>query len=208
MRIEHLLEQDFVAFYKLQSPNKITVITKNDISFCHNDLNGDGCANYSNPMGKDIYIIDYESFFKSLNKAFIHSKPNCDTIVYTKDNTHFTLNELTNTQSQYIDDFIQPKTGEPREGKLKKAIKQLEQTLELIYKVPNIDNHINAYNVKRCCFFSRQPYSASDEIDYTLSTFNKMNSIYSGGIILNRGNFSEYNFEFIIFSDNQEYIFN
>jgi hypothetical protein len=103
--MKHLLGKDFTAHYALAVAASVNVVSTSDAAF---DLvddarlvfpSGEGIAKYANPCRKEVNVIHYELFFKSLPQPFQDGKKSCDLITYTSDNQHFLLNELTNTKS-------------------------------------------------------------------------------------------------------------
>ncbi len=194
-----LLSQNFTLHFGLTTSTTIISQVCNDIAF---NLNDDavliypsefGIAKFKNPTSKTINIINYEFFFKSLPHSFQQNKENCDLIVYTNDNSFFSLNELTDTLFQYVEDFIRP-DGISRIGKRNKAISQLSNTLRYLIQVPEILNYLNRFTNKRCCFFSKQS-SAPTSIN-AISAFGKLSEITPNGIQSPVPDINQYNFEF------------
>ena len=101
--MKNLLEHNFISHYGLATNVSVNVVSTTDVKFdLKDDLilvypSGAGTAKYSNPNLKEVNIVNYESFFKSLPQTFQDKKCNCDLIVYTSDNQYFLLNELTKT---------------------------------------------------------------------------------------------------------------
>jgi hypothetical protein len=199
--MEDLLKIKFTAHYKLPVPtvNEISVIT-NAIYFEIEDSNGinlhpeigTGTAKYENPNNKEVKVIQYELFFKSLPQSFQNGKENCDLIVYTSDNQHFLLNELTNTNK-----------GKGR--KRTKAISQMLQTLQDISQVPEINSFLQHYNIKHCCYFNKK-IQAPQSIRAT-NTFRRQSFVLSHGSKMSNPDIESYNFELWEFSGNQTYLF-
>jgi hypothetical protein len=209
MMMENLLKNDFVSHYKLSASPLVNVASTNDNNFDLKDdstmiyPSGAGVARYNNPHRKEVNVINYESFINSLPIAFQSRKEKCDLIVYTSYFSHFLLNELTNTQSQYVPDFTQA-DGTPRTGKRNKAISQLKNTLEDISAVPAIKKFIDRHTIKYCCFFNKQVH-APIGITATIA-FSRLSTLSLRGFELSDPNIESYGFKLWEFSGSQTYL--
>jgi hypothetical protein len=155
--MKNLLEKDFVSHYSLSKYTPVNTISTTDDTF---DLVDDakllypfdkGIAKYDNPNKKEVNIINYETFFKSLPYLFQQGKKNCDLIVYTSDKQHFLLNELTDT-------------NKGKGSKRTHAIKQMQQVLQDLSSVAKINSFIQAHSIKRCCYFNKKAQRPSNSI--------------------------------------------
>ncbi|OAV65332.1 hypothetical protein Barb6_02906 [Bacteroidales bacterium Barb6] len=213
--MENLLKNEFTVHYGLPV-STITDITKNtdELYFeiednkdskntvLHTTLHS-GEARYFNPERLSITIINYELFFKSLSFSFQKNKENCDLILYTSDNQYFILNELTDTQPQYVSDFLSADRNQ-RRGKRNKAISQLKRTLEVITVVPEIDSFIKQHTTKQCFFFNKQPKECFKKIN-AVSAFNRVSALSSDGFKMSNTDIESYGFELWEFSGAQTY---
>ena len=210
--MKNLLEKDFIEYHNLAGNPVVDIVSTNDKNFDLKDDDtlvypfGNGVAKYKNPNKKTIYVINYEKFFKSLPQPFQQNRHNCDLIVYTSDSSHFLLNELTNTNPEYINDFAQ-KDGTPRTGKINVARLQFRQTLEVISDSPTIRSFFNKYATKQCCFFNKQIHAPIGDIIAT-KAFNRLSTLNdSSGHKMSDPNIESYGFELWEFSGNQVYLF-
>ncbi|MDR3244951.1 MAG: hypothetical protein LBT50_00790 [Prevotellaceae bacterium] len=146
--MKNLLGKNFVSHYELTASITVNVVSTSDKQFDLKDDDalvypfGNGIAKYENPTRKEVNVINYESFLKSLPQSFQQSKKNCDLIVYTTDKQYFLLNELTNTSKN-------------KSKKQEKAILQMLQVLNDLLAVPSINEYIQQHKEKRCCFFNK-----------------------------------------------------
>ena len=195
--MKDLLEKDFVSHYGLSANDYVNVVSTSEINFDLKDddtlihLLGGGTARYSNPNNKEVNVINYELFFKSLPPSFQKNKQNCDLFVYTSDNQYFLLNELTNTNK---------KKGRKR----KHAISQMFATLRIISAVSTIHSFINQYTIKQCCYFNKK-YQSPQNIN-AISAFNRINSYSQNGYQMKSPDIESYGFELWEFSGNQTYV--
>jgi hypothetical protein len=207
--MKNLLEKDFVTHYGLTANVVVNIVftrekrfdLKDDATLIHPF--GKGTAKYENPTQKNINVISYDKFIKSLPPTFQHGREKCDLIVYASDLSFFILNELTETQLKYLSDFTHS-DGTPRIGKRNKAISQLKQTLKDLSAVPTIDYFIKQYNIKHCCFFNNPPISPIGIIAPT--AFNRLYSQTSYGFKMSNPDIEFYGFEFWEFSTPQTYL--
>jgi hypothetical protein len=196
--MKNLLEHDFVSHYGLAASVVVNVVSTTDTDFELIDdkklvcPSGQGTAKYNNPSRKEVNVINYENFINSLPNRFQNRRERCDLIVYTSDSSHFILNELTETQSQYAS------------KKKDKAISQLKQTLEVISAVPEINSFIKKCTTKHCCFFNKPPTSPKD-INAT-DAFNRLSLISKNGINTPNPDIEAFGFEFWEFCDDQTYL--
>jgi hypothetical protein len=204
--MKNLLEHDFVSYYGLAVTVNVVSTTDTDFDLIDDEKlicpPGQGTAKYNNSSHKEVNVINYESFINSLPDSFQYERENCDLIVYTSDSSYFILNELTETQPQYVSDYLTD--GKLKTGKRIKAILQLKQTLEVISAVPEINNFIKQCTTKHCCFFNKPPTSPTG-ITAT-DAFNRLSSISSNGINTPNPDIEACGFEFWEFCDNQTYL--
>jgi hypothetical protein len=197
--MKYLLGKDFIAHYKLSASPSVSVVTTNKTGFDLKDdaimvySSGAGVAKYSNPGKKQVNVINYELFFKSLPQSFQNNKDNCDLIVYTSDNQYFLLNELTNTR-----------TGKGR--KRTHAISQMLQTLHVISGVSTISTFIANHTVKQCCYFNKKAQRPSATVNAP-DSFNRFNNtLPAHGSPMTDKDIEKYGFELWEFSGNQAYL--
>jgi hypothetical protein len=207
--MNYLLEKDFISHYKLAVRTSVNVVSTRDPGFdIVDDLKlvyppGSGIAKYNNPARKEANVINYELFINSLTPAFQKGREKCDLIVYTADFSYFILNELTDTQPQYIPDFTST-DGTPRTGKRNKAISQLKNTLNDISDVPTINRFIKKHTVKHCCFFNKQA-NAPSGITATIA-FGRLSALSPHGFKMVNVDIESYGFELWEFSGSQAYL--
>lgn len=193
--MKKLLENDFSYHYGLGVSGFVAVVSTTDVGFSLKDDTVliyplvDGIARYENPKRKEVNVINYESFFKSLPQPFQDNKDNCDLIVFTSDNQHFLLNELTVTKK---------KKGKKRT----KAAKQMLQVLKLITAVPAISSFINQYTVKQCCYFNQKP-QAPQPIK-CVNAFNRMSELSNSEML--HLEIKKLGFDFAEFSGGRPYL--
>ena len=203
--MKNLLEYNFISHYGLTASVVVNVVSTTDIDFelIERTLTGIGIAKYSNPSSKEVSIVNYESFVNSLPIAFATGRERCDFIVYASDLSHFILNELTDTQPQYVTDFTRA-DGTLVKGKRNKAISQLKQTLQDISSVPDIDNFIKKHTVNHCCFFNTQPHAP---IGITaIVAFGRLSSVAPNGYKISNPEIEFLGFELWEFSGSQTYL--
>ncbi|KAA6342940.1 hypothetical protein EZS27_009345 [termite gut metagenome] len=206
--MKNLLENKFVSYYGLAASVTVNVVSTTDTTFdLIDDANlvcpsGQGTAKYNNPSRKEVNVISYDNFITSLPHSFRERRERCDLIVYTSDSSHFILNELTETEPQYVSDHLTE--GKPKTGKKNKAISQLKQTLEDISAVPKINSFIIQCTTKHCCFFNKPPTSPTG-INAPIA-FSRLSSISPNGINIPNPDIEAYGFEFWEFYDNQTYL--
>ena len=195
--MKDLLENDFVSHYRLSKNGSINVVSTSSTDFDLEDdpvliyPSGEGTAKYSNPSNKEVNIIRYELFFKSLPQLFQKDKLNCDLFVYTFDGQYFLLNELTDKNK---------KKGKKR----KHAISQMFTTLQLISAVSTINAFINQHVIKQCCYFNKKYQSPRDI--RAISAFNRINSYSQNGYKMSDSDIESYGFELWEFSGNQTFV--
>ncbi len=199
--MKNLLEHDFIAHHKLTTKTKVTVnvAPTKDTDFDLKDdativyPSGSGIAKYHNPNSKEVKVINYESFFKSLPQSFQNNKDNCDLIIYTSDFSHFILNELTDK-------------GKKKGKKRTHAVAQMLQVLRDICAVPAISSFIGQYTIKRCCYFNKKAQAPSNKINAT-TTFNRLSTIAPNGFQMStNSSIAALGFELWEFSGNQTYL--
>nr|WP_315199209.1 hypothetical protein [uncultured Flavobacterium sp.] len=179
--MDSLLKNDFTSFYQL--PISVLNIRQDthlpyfeledvDTVLTLFSIKDSGTAKYNNPNNLEITIIDYDTFLTSLSHNFKQGKSRCDAIVYTQNKSYFLLNELKNRKIVDENAF---------EDVLSGAISQMLKTLTLIKSVPSIDNFINSFTQKRCCYCNKQSNNPSPSIDAP-HAFNRLNNLVPDGI--------------------------
>lgn len=196
--MKHLLENDFIAHYELTETVPVNVISTTTENFDLKDDTvlvypaGTGIAKYENPDKRQVNIINYEIFFKSLPQTFQQGKRNCDLIVYTADNQYFLLNELTNTNKE---------KGKKRTH----AIDQMLQVLKEITAIPTIQSFIDKHLVKQCCYFNKKPQSPSNRVN-AIDSFGRLKNIPPHGYLTPNPDIEALGFEFWEISGKQTYL--
>jgi len=211
-----LLKKDFVNFYNKNpenpiSENSVKLICNsfNNNDFELTDVNGGGVAKYSNPSNYCVLAIEFENFAKNLPPRVRNSINSdvCDYIVYSDNIQHFLLNELTNTEPEYVLPYKNTKGQQT--GKETKAANQMLTTLNYLLKVDSIRLFIEEFKVKKCCFFNTQPYIPKqineEKLINAVSTFNRTPASF--GVPLKKPEINSLGFEFWSFSGNQTYMF-
>ena len=217
--IKELLTRDFITHYnRIPSlPFNSTLIWKStentEFSLIDDDTiiysldDGRGVARYNNLDSVNVTVINYEKFITPLPPRVKNTgsigKNICDLIVYTNDNAHFLLNELTDTQTNLL--YEHERYGEKVEGKISKARRQLKQSLENIVDVPTIKNYIDNFKIKHCCFFNKQENNAPEELIATIA-FNSFNTISLTGNYMSNPDIENLGFEYWEFYGNQTYL--
>jgi len=197
--MKNLLEHNFISHYGLAASVIVDVVSTTDADFDLNDdavlvyRSGTGIAKYSNPRRKEVNIINYETFFKSLPQSFQDNKNNCDLIVYTSDNQYFLLNELT-------------EKGKKKGKKRTLAIEQMLQVLREISDVSEIKLFIEQHSVKQCCYFNKKTQSPSNKITAP-ATFGRLSDIAPHGFEMSNSEIESLGFELWEFSGSQVYLF-
>ncbi|TWV14428.1 hypothetical protein FQ707_04590 [Bacteroidaceae bacterium HV4-6-C5C] len=211
--MKDLFEDKFINHYHLKANPNISIESTKEKEFDLTDdkilihPKGEGVAKYDNPDRREVNVINYESFFKSLPAPFQKGKENCDLIVYTSDSIFFILNELTSTQWKFVNNFTQA-DGTPKTGKRNKAISQLTHTLYCILQVPEIAAFIENHKVKHCCFSNKQPSvvtTATTTINAP-NAFNRLTKISSHGFKTPNKDIESLGFELWEFSGEQTYL--
>jgi hypothetical protein len=216
--IEHLLVKDFIEHYN-NSKNLPVVINleirctreehfslKDDDKLIY--ATDEGVAKFLNPDRREVVVLNYEKFKNSLPSRVSNqlSKGKCDVLLYSKD--YFLLNELTDTQKRYIDPYNNLKGFQ--DGKLAKAQQQLEQSLQDLINVPKLNQCIQMFAVRRCCFFSKQPHTPQLITNHVLAVqaFNRLSQLpqTKGGFHLHNTIIEQSGFEFWEYSGEQTFI--
>jgi hypothetical protein len=205
--MEILLKNDFTVHYGLSISTLDNFSMQTNASYFElNDdtsliytSSGQGIAKYRNPLCLMVTVINYETFLNSLPHTFLDNREKCDLIVYTANNQYFLLNELTDTNPQYVNSFTNNRGFQP--GKRVKAISQLLKTLTDLGGVLSINTFIASFTIKRCCFFNKQ-ISSPPTINAT-SAFNRINTIAINGFQMSNPDFEEFGFELYEYSGGQ-----
>ena len=215
MMMRNLLEKDFVNFYNKNPENPIA---ENSVNILYNsfngnefeliDANGGGVAKYLNPSNYCVLAIEFENFVRNLPPRVRNSINSdvCDYIVYSDNIQHFLLNELTNTEPEYV--FPYENTKGQQEGKETKAVNQMLKTLNYLLAVVSIKQFIQKFSLKKCCFFNKQHYNPNqtneEKLINAVPAFNRTPMNY--GVHLIRPEIESLGFEFWSFSGNQTYL--
>ncbi|HEY9005225.1 MAG TPA: hypothetical protein VIM75_03780 [Ohtaekwangia sp.] len=208
--METLLKNDFTTHHNLPLSTVTNISATTSVSYFElkddatliYTVSNSGIARYSNSLNYTTTVLNYERFINSLPAAFLHGREKCDLIVYTDQHQYFILNELTDTQSQYIVDFTD-RSGNPRIGKRTKAISQLLKTLSDLMNVPTIRSFIEVYTNRHCCFFNKQ--STSPPALTATVAFNRINTLTSNGFKMPNPAIGALGFELYEYSGNQIY---
>ena len=196
--MKNLLEHNFISHYGLTASVIVNVVSTTDVDFDLNDddvlvyRSGTGIAKYSNPSHKEVNVINYETFFKSLPQPFQDDKNNCDLIVFTSDNQYFLLNELTDR-------------GKKKGKKRTHAIEQMLQVLREISDVPEIKLFIEQHSVKQCCYFNKKTQSPSIKITAP-AIFGRLSDIAPHGFEMSNSEIESLGFELWEFAGSQVYL--
>lgn len=97
----------------------------------------EGNVTYKNNSDSIINVFNYEKFIESLPDSKNYGIRHCDFIVYS-DNVFFICNELS--------------TGVNTKSKWPKAWKQMQQTIQVLYKSEKIKKDLENVNSKFCVF--------------------------------------------------------
>jgi hypothetical protein len=179
--MDSLLKNDFTSFHQLPISNlnirqntSLLYFELEDIDtvLTLSSIKDSGTAKYNNPNNLEVVIIDYDTFLTSLSHKFKQGKSRCDAIVYTQNKSYFLLNELKNRKIVNENAFEEVLSG---------AISQMLKTLTLIKSVPSIDNFINTFIQKRCCYCNKQSNNPSPTINVA-DAFNRLNNLVTDGI--------------------------
>ncbi len=209
--METLLRNDFTAHYGLPvsiggnisaTTSAIYFELKDDNNLIYT-ANGQGIAKCNNVNGRNITVINYESFLNSLPRTFIQGKEICDLIVYDNNQQKILFTELTDTCPKYVVPFTN--THGPQTGKRQKAISQLLSSLSLVMKVLSISTFANNYETRCCCFFNKQSMAPPTII--ATAAFNRLGAIVNGGLHMPNADIEAFGFEFWEFSGNHVYNF-
>ena len=220
--MKDLLANDFIKYYNRHPELSVKSDEINIIHYVIDDIgfeikdgtgkkDGDGndiygIAKFSNPDKLKINVIKYEEFIKPLppriKKTADIGKDVCDYIVYSANRQYFLLNELTNTAPEFINEHENEKGKQ--EGKLAKAQRQLQHSLENMNNVPTIRNYIQQFTTKQCCFFNSYTIPISDI--NAEQAFNPLDNIDSEPFKLSMPEIETLGFEFWWFSGMQTYL--
>ena len=199
--MENLLKNDFTAHYGLpvSTVTAISVHTNAPYFEIEDDENreialhvtiGNGMAKYNNRQRHDVTIINYDKFITAQPHTFQEGKKRCDTIVYTNKNQQcFLLNELKDRISK----------SKVRSG----AKTQLLVSLRLLMDVPSIESFVNAFIVKRCCYFNKQ--SIAPIIINATTAFNRLSAITANGLQMPYPAVEILGFDYYEYSGNQKF---
>lgn len=192
--MDSLLKNDFTSFHQLPISILNIRIDTNLPYFELEDIDtvltlsstkDSGTAKYANPNNLQITIIDYDTFLTSLSHRFRQGKSRCDAIVYTQNKSYFLLNELKNRKIVDENAFEEVLSG---------AISQMLKTLTLIKSVPSIDNFINSFTQKKCCYCNKQSNNPSPIIDAP-NAFNRLNNLVPDGIEMKNSEINDLGFQ-------------
>lgn len=200
--MDSLLKNDFTSFHQL--PISVLNIRQNtnleyfelediDTVLTLSSIKDSGTAKYANPNNLEVTIIDYDTFLTSLSHKFRQGKSRCDAIVYTQNKSYFLLNELKNRKIVDENAF---------EDVLSGAISQMLKTLKLIKSVPSIDNFINSFTQKGCCYCNKQSNNPSPIIDAP-KAFNRLNNLVPDGIEMEHSEINALGFQLFQYTSSQ-----
>lgn len=173
--MKDLLEKDFIKHYGVVRMVKVNAVSYNadftlsdekaciacvkkgaDTACNKHEVVKLGCKE------KEAIVIDYEGFINSLAGTKAGTGRKCDNIVYTSDKEKFLLNELTCSQSKYIEAYTA--NGKDQLGKRATAVKQLNEAISKLCAVPAIDTFIQSFNQNVGLFAYRlKPMSAVEK---------------------------------------------
>lgn len=147
------LKTGFLSHYGVRwdsSKNSLRREEKSSIKFEIKDkedtivqYTGHGVSVLNNKLNVNVEIIDFEDFMNQFDDTPAGIEDRCDFIINPIAGYDvIVFNELTETKSRYIHPFVQPTTGEEREGKLNYAKGQLKSSIERFYICDNfLDNY-------------------------------------------------------------------
>lgn len=176
------------VYFELEDVNQETVLST---------LKGTGTAAFVNNTENEIGIINYDKFLTSLPYGFQEGRSRCDLILHTKDNYKaFLLAELKDRR-----------INRSNRSKARKEIKgQLTDTLDCISAVAQIQQYIDQFTDKRCCYFNKQPKNPSPSIR-ALTAFNMVNRLLTNGACLKDPVINGYGFEYWEYYEGAPYCF-
>lgn len=200
--MDSLLKNDFTSFHQL--PISVLNIRQNtnleyfelediDTVLTLSSIKDSGTAKYANPNNLEVTIIDYDTFLTSLSHRFRQGKSRCNAIVYTQNKSYFLLNELKNRKIVDENAF---------EDVLSGAISQMLKTLKLIKSVTSIDNFINSFTRKGCCYCNKQSNNPSPIIDAP-KAFNRLNNLVPDGIEMEHSEINALGFKLFQYTSSQ-----
>lgn len=208
--MEALLRNDFTVQYGLPNSKIQNICVTTNLRYFEieddsnreiqlHEIAGNGVAKYSNPNRYVINIINYDKFITSLSQKFQEKKGRCDLIVYTENKKYFLLNELTDTNPQYVYPYTNSQGSQI--GKLAKAIGQFIESLKLLFDVDTIKIFVNQHEVRKCCFFNKQS-NAPNPITAT-TAFNRINTIPSNGFKMSNPDIESFGCDLYEYSGSQ-----
>jgi hypothetical protein len=200
--MEELLRTEFTKYYQLTKPTATDIAQTTSAPYfevedekreliIYTDK-GKGTAKFENPERDEITIINHDKFVSSTNLE----GGRCDCIVYATNRTCFLLGEL---KDRVIDE------NKLRKGVRRKAKKQLISSLRRLISVPAIHTFIDAFQVKRCCYFNKKA-EAPSSIRAT-TAFNRMNTLLKEGKQISSAEFEIVGFELWEYTGEQTFTF-
>lgn len=136
---------------------------------------GEGVSCFENAQRRTVLILDFEKYINDLRTGRASEGKKCDFILVPhKRFDYIILNEVTATDSQYLDPFIQPQTQKPREGKCSMARRQLSETIAKLSKRSRDGESFLEPFTRRIALFSyRLPQSKADTPREIADSFGK-----------------------------------
>lgn len=131
---------------------------------------GKGVAVFRNTSGYLVEVIDFEAYTHQMTPQ--DPEKSCDFIINSKaDNSIIVFNELTVTELGYIKDFVQPITGQKREGKFSYAKGQLMKSIQRFY---DVNDFLDNYDRKIALFSCRIPVKIKNQtIAQSMKSFRR-----------------------------------
>lgn len=142
---------------------------------------GEGVAVFGNKECLKIGVVDFERYVNQYTDALqAGSGKKCDFIIFSVEkNAVFVLCELTKTRKDYLDGFVQPRTGEFRTGKREKALEQLGSSIEKLGRVPEIADYLKTIERKVALFAYRIPDGDHGVMGASMAAFSRPVSVIS-----------------------------
>jgi hypothetical protein len=210
--MQNLLKNEFVDYWYAQctDPQGITlgfvrskvdieIHTTHETYFEISDVadnlvlsqNDTGTSRYINNKAYSIEIINYDKFLSSLPYPINPGKMRCDSIIYPVCvRTDFLLVEL--------------KSSKNKKQRLR-ANEQIIETLETLTVVPEVQDFIKTFVIKRCCEFIKKA-KAPRRIKVS-SSFRRAKKLLVNGKYVQNADIEAYGFELYRYYDSQVYTF-
>lgn len=139
---------------------------------------GEGVSVIYNNSRLNVEVIDFEHFINLFRDTPAGMGRKCDFIVHPVAGYDFIIfNELTESESRYVEPFDVPQTGEHKEGKRVYAKKQLEISIEKFYSVNNfLDNYKKKVALFSCRLSDGRP---NHPMTRSMMAFRKVQKVLS-----------------------------